>query len=180
MMQKLLFLFFNCCAITLSVGQTYTGTGGPIYDDNTQSVYTIDVQGLSPNVLSPNHGLINVCINLTHTWDSDLDIRLIAPDGTNMMLSASLGNDGDNYTNACFEMQAADHIINGSAPFTGSFRPFTSLGNVNNGSAGNGTWTLRILDQYPYADTGELLGWSLTFGAGASAPLPFQSSKFPI
>ncbi len=176
----LLPLFFFLCIISSAYCQTYTGTGGPIYDDKNQSVYTIDVQGLSPAVLNPNHGLINVCINLTHTWDSDLDIRLIAPDGTNMMLSASLGDDGDNYTNTCFDMQAADHIIKGAAPFTGSFLPFTSLGEANNGHSGNGIWTLRILDQYPYADTGELFGWSLTFGTGGAAPLPFQSSKFPI
>ncbi|MFZ1678811.1 MAG: CotH kinase family protein, partial [Saprospiraceae bacterium] len=180
MTKKFLILFFVLSSFTFIHGQTYTGTGGPIFDDNNQSVYTIDVQGLSPNVLSPNHGLINVCINLTHTWDSDLDIRLIAPDGTNMMLSASMGYDGDNYENTCFDMQAADHIINGVAPFTGSYRPFTSLGDANNGHSGNGIWTLRILDQFPYADVGELFNWSVTFGSGAAGPFTLGSSKFPI
>lgn len=176
----LLPFFFFVFIISSAYSQTFTGVGGPIYDDNNQSVYTIDVQGLSPGVLTPDHGLIDVCINAIHTWDSDLDIRLIAPDGTNMMLSASMGNDGDNYTNTCFDMQAADHILKAVPPFTGSYRPFTSLGEANNGHSGNGIWTLRILDQYPYADSGELFDWSLTFGSGAAAPIPFQSSKFPI
>lgn len=180
MTNKLLILFFILSSFTFIHGQTYTGTGGPIFDDNNQSVFTIDVQGLSPAVLTPGHGLINVCINAIHTWDSDLDIRLITPDGTNMMLSASLGDDGDNYTNTCFDMQAPDHILKGVAPFTGSYRPFSSLGNANNGHSGNGIWTLRILDQYPFADVGELFSWSITFGDSAAAPSIPTSSKFPI
>lgn len=175
-----LFLVFICFVITSGFSQTFMGTGGPIHDDNTLSDYEIDVHGLSPAALTPNHGLISVCINLVHTWDADLDIRLISPDGTNIMLTASKGDDGDNYTNTCFDMLATEHIVNGVAPFTGGFRPFTNLGNVNNGVIGNGVWTLRVFDAFPYADTGELLDWSLTFGSPASGPASFVSSPLPI
>ena len=171
------FAFFASSSVC---SQTYTGTGGIIHDDNTLSDFVIEVDSLDPDILTPEHGLINVCINLVHTWDADLDIRLIAPDGTNIMLTASKGDDGDNYENTCFDMLASEHIINGFAPFTGGFRPFTPLGNVNNGSSGNGKWTLRILDAFPYADVGELFGWNITFGNEGPSPVRFDSSAFPI
>ncbi|HZV69455.1 MAG TPA: CotH kinase family protein [Saprospiraceae bacterium] len=172
----LAFVFFS----SSSLAQTFSGTGGIINDDNTLSDFVIEVDGLTPDILTPDHGLVNVCINVIHTWDADLDIRLIAPDGTNIMLSSSLGADGDNYENTCFDMFASEHIINGFAPFTSGFKPFTPLGNVNNGSSGNGRWTLRIFDLFPYADIGSLVSWNITFGNGAPEPVRFDSSSFPI
>lgn len=161
-------------------GQYFEGTGGPINDDNTLADYIIDVAGLEPAELTPDHGLVRVCINLTHTWVSDLDIRLIAPDGTNIMLTATKGDDQDNYENTCFDMSATEHIVTANAPFTGSFRPYSSLGNANNGQVGNGQWILRIWDQFAFVDTGELLSWSLEFGENATAPMVFDGSSLPI
>jgi subtilisin-like proprotein convertase family protein len=160
--------------------QTYQGTIGPIKDDGTQTDFTVDVAGLSPEILDPTHGLKSVCINLTHTWVSDLDIRLIAPDGRNIMLASGLGGDGDAYQNTCFRMDAPTHIITSWWPFTGDFIPFSNIGNMNDGQNGNGQWTLRILDTYAYADAGDMLDWQLNFEDNAPAPDVFGSTTLPI
>lgn len=160
--------------------QTFQGSAGHINDDGSLNDYTVDVQGLSPEALTPEHGLKSVCINLTHTWVSDLDIRLIAPNGKNILLTTGLGGDGDAYMNTCFRMDAPAHILTSWWPFTGDFIPFSNLGNLNDGQNGNGTWTLRILDTYAYADEGDLLDWQITFEDNAAKPDSFDSSNLPL
>src|SRR5262249_12496118 len=64
-----------------------------------------------------------VKLNLTHTWDGDLLVRLRAPNGTIITLSNRRGGSGDNYTNTVFDDEASRAIASGVAPFSGSFRP---------------------------------------------------------
>lgn len=175
----ILFLFLLISFLNVS-GQTFHGTTGHLKDDGTLNDFLIDVQGLDPESLTPGHGISTICIYITHTWISDLDIRLIAPDGTNIMLSSGMGGDADAYDHTCFNMNGISHMLVAPAPYAGTYIPFSNIGNINNGHAGNGVWILRILDTYAYADEGDLLDWSIEFGENAPAPDPFQSSKLPI
>jgi hypothetical protein len=149
-------------------------------DDGSDNYYPLTVSGLVPATLDSAYGLETVCINLTHTWDDDLVISLVAPDGTEFILSARHGWDGDNYTNTCFNQGATVHISNGYAPFTGTYIPDGSIAMVNNGQNGNGLWRLHILDTYPYADEGDLYDWSITFGPDPATPFPFKSTHLPL
>lgn len=160
--------------------QTYDGSGGSIADDGTTTDFILDVQGLDPDMMDAQHGLVRVCINITHTWIADLDIRLISPSGVNIMLTSGLGWDTDAYLNTCFDMDAGQHISDGGPPFEGTYKPFTNLGNANNQTSGNGLWTLRFLDTYAYADGGELLSWNLTFGPEPHTPFIHPGTKLPI
>lgn len=120
--------------------------------------------------ISGNGGTVNsvrVTINLTHTWDADLDIYLISPAGTRVELSTDNGSSGDNYTNTVFDDTAATQIINGTAPFTGSFKPEGSLASVA-GQAIDGTWKLEVTDDTG-SDVGTLNGWSLNFSSGEAS-----------
>lgn len=102
---------------------------------------------------------VNVKVNLTHTWDSDIDMKLIAPDGTQVILANDLGSSGDNYTNTIFDDQAAAAINTGTPPFTGIFKPQGSLTSLN-GKQALGNWTLHINDD-TNTDGGNLLNWSI-------------------
>jgi len=114
---------------------------------------------------------VNVTINLTHTFDGDLDIFLVAPDGTTVVeLTTDNGGSGDNYTNTTFDDEAATAITAGAAPFTGSYRPEGLLSTLD-GLNASGTWTLRI-DDDAGGDTGILLAWSLNFPASCNVPGP--------
>lgn len=160
--------------------QTFQGSVGLLRDDGFPSEFSITIDEESLDSLSVSLGLKEVCINITHTWVSDLDIRLISPSGDVIMLTATLGNDLDNYQNTCFSHDASSHILHASAPFEGAFLPMSSLGMVNNGQSGIGIWKLHIMDQYPFADSGEVLSWSISFGNDAPAPAVDAGSYLPV
>lgn len=179
-MLKLCCLLPLLCLSTNSVAQTFTGSGGAITDDGQANTFIIPASGLTQTHLDSAYGLVSVCLNLTHTWDSDLDVQLVAPDGQAVSLFSGLGGDGDNFTNTCFRDNATVNITAGSAPFTGTFSPVDGLANVNNNQNGNGNWVLRIQDLYPAADAGSLISWSITFGPHAGMPLVIDSTRLPI
>jgi subtilisin-like proprotein convertase family protein len=101
---------------------------------------------------------LSVGINITHTWNSDMNIYLIAPNGTEIELSTGNGGDGDNYTNTIFSTNATAVITSGASPFTGSFLPEGNLGQFLNGT--NGQWILKIVDN-GFGDDGVLISWSV-------------------
>lgn len=112
---------------------------------------------------------VSVSMHITHTADGDLDISLIAPDGTTINLSSDNGGTSSDYGTDCgdagrttFIDTAATAINFGSAPFVGSFRPEQALVLLNNkfGPDVNGVWTLRVADDAGGA-VGTLRCWSL-------------------
>jgi subtilisin-like proprotein convertase family protein len=103
---------------------------------------------------------INVNVNITHTWTSDLIITLIAPDGTEVALASGVGGSGDNFTNTTFDDSATVPIAAGAPPFTGTFIPAQPLSGMNLKSI-TGTWQLKVEDTFP-ADDGTILDWSMT------------------
>ena len=124
---------------------------------------------------------LSVSLYLTHTFDADLSIELIGPDATRIDLSIKNGSSGDNYGGACtplgarstFDDSATTLVTSGAAPFVGRFRPEQPLSTFNgkSGTAANGTWKLRITDDFQ-ADQGTLQCWSLHFNQPAGPPPP--------
>lgn len=176
-MHRLLlcFLIFSASALR---AQTFSGSTGPIQDE-AETNYTLNVSGLSGNLDTSNFGLETVCINLTHTYLSDLEIRLISPSGQSVLLISAVGGGGDNFQNTCLNTHASTPINEGNAPFTGTFRPSGQMGLLNNNQSGNGTWTLKITDTFG-GDAGNLLSWNITFGNDPASYLTFSSSNLPI
>ncbi|HET6991424.1 MAG TPA: PKD domain-containing protein, partial [Bacteroidia bacterium] len=87
--------------------------------------------------------------NIAHTYDSDLDLWVISPNGDSIRLTNNQGGSGANFTNTVFTMSATNTLYQGSAPFTGNFLPFNSLNILNNGSDPNGTWGFKACDESP-------------------------------
>jgi subtilisin-like proprotein convertase family protein len=116
---------------------------------------------------------------ITHTFDDDLVLQLVGPDGTIVPLSVENGGNANNYGSACsplssrttFDDSATNYITHGSAPFTGSFRPEKPLAALNgkSGAAVNGVWKLRITDGFD-GETGSLSCWSLNINTAMAAP----------
>jgi subtilisin-like proprotein convertase family protein len=110
---------------------------------------------------------VNLTLNIEHTWDADLEVKLIAPDGvTEIILFEDIGSNGDNFTNTVLDDDASTVISDGEAPFTGSFTPTGSLSDLN-GLLSGGDWTLYINDDAD-GDGGTLLDWSIQICTEAS------------
>lgn len=125
----------------------------PITDFSTLNL-PVNVSGVTGGIAD-----VKVSLNLNHTWVGDLEISLISPQGNQIMLSNRRGGSGNNFVNTQFDDSAPLSILEGSAPFTGSFRPEEALSQLN-GLAADGMWTLRIRD-LAFADTGTFFNWTL-------------------
>jgi subtilisin-like proprotein convertase family protein len=108
-------------------------------------------------------------------YDEDDDIYLVAPDGTEVELSTDNGGSGNEYgtgsadaSRTTFDDSAATSITAGAAPFVGTFKPEGSLATLvgKSGSQVNGTWTLRVTDDFGPSWQGALHCWSLTIECG--------------
>ena len=110
---------------------------------------------------------VNLTLNIEHTWDSDLDVKLIAPDGvTEIILFEDVGGSGDNFINMVLDDDASTVISDGEAPFTGSYSPQGLLSDFN-GLMSAGDWTLSITDD-SNDDGGKLIDWSIQICTEAS------------
>jgi subtilisin-like proprotein convertase family protein len=110
---------------------------------------------------------VDVTVNVTHTYDGDLELSLIGPDGTEVVLSDRRGGSGENFTDTTFDDEASTPISGGSAPFTGSFRPDEPL-TAFDGKVAAGTWRFRVEDHAGW-DVGTIDSWSITFTYPAQA-----------
>jgi subtilisin-like proprotein convertase family protein len=129
--------------------------------------------GVSSSVFVPDRGRIkdlNVTIpgtgadpGIDHPWVGDLVIDITGPDGTTVRLADHPGgpdNAGDDFAGTIFDDQAGQNISQGTAPYTGNFRPQNDQLSRFDGKSRRGTWTLRVRDLFE-GDTGTLRGWGV-------------------
>ncbi|MCM3871575.1 MAG: S8 family serine peptidase, partial [Pyrinomonadaceae bacterium] len=139
--------------VTGALGATATAT----YSSGNIAVPIPDVSSVEVPINITDTGSVtdvNAKVRLNHTFDGDLVIELIGPDGTSVTLSQNRGGSGANYgsgandcsgTHTVFDDAAATAISAGTSPFAGSFRPESPL-SAFNGKSLNGLWKLRISD----------------------------------
>lgn len=148
----------------------YAGTPGVVTS-------TINVSGYT-GLLSD----VNATLNISHTFDSDLIVKLTSPQGTEVTLINQVGGSSHNFTNTTLDDDFSFNPIgSGTGPFSSTYSP-SSLLSAFNGEDPNGVWTLTISDNAP-GDTGTLNSWSLKLSpvppndspanAGALAPGKF-------
>jgi len=111
---------------------------------------------------------VTASLYLTHSYLSDLQITLIAPDNTRVLLSDRSGEDGDSFglssaNRTKFDDAATPLLQDGRAPFLGAFEPDQPLAAFagKSGTALNGRWRLEIKDNAG-GDVGTLRNWGLT------------------
>ncbi|MGB3075769.1 MAG: CotH kinase family protein [Chitinophagales bacterium] len=171
-------VFLVITTLHASAQTYYTVVNEVIPDNGTVVTFDLAVSGL-PNVIDTTFGLESVCFNITHTWDSDLQIKLISPDGTTVLLISGVGGDGDNFIYTCLNDFSPNPVGGGSAPFTGMYAAMGDLGLINNGQNPNGTWKLQCNDTYPQ-DEGTLHNFQITFGDNPAIPFIFTESNLPL
>jgi subtilisin-like proprotein convertase family protein len=149
--------------ITLPTGEPglpATSAAGPsaaIPDDHSAGV-TSSIQITKPGTVKD----LNVAIpGLAHPYVGDLAIEVTSPAGTTVTLARHPGgpdNPGDNFFGTLFDDEASTNISEGTAPYTGSFKPQNDQLSRFDGQQRQGTWTLRVRD-LAQGDVGSLTSW---------------------
>jgi hypothetical protein len=97
-----------------------------------------------------------------HTWDSDLTFYLSRnfPSPVGVKIINRVGGSGNNFIGTLLDDEASVPISSGTAPFTGSFRPFNPLTSFDGPYNVLDYWRLTITDTVA-GDTGLLKAWCL-------------------
>ena len=182
--SRIFLLAIGCWILQVTAwGQNFTfNTATPLPDTVQNLCMPLAVQGLPVSVTSDTFGLASVCINITHTYTSDLEITLKTPLGQEIPLVRRIGGAGNNFIGTCLAMDGITTVNNASAPFTGVFIPQGDLNEANRGLDPNGVWRLCISDQAG-GDIGVLNSFSLTFSRNPPVsppppPTPCSFSNF--
>lgn len=142
------------CGFEISGSETHS----PLRD-MAQSLYYVTVS---------NEGILNdiiVNVSLTHDDLRQVLIQLVSPQGTEVFLLVYPAQGGTSLSNTNFDDNAEVSIVEGTSPFTGSYKPIGYLG-VLHGESLQGTWTLRVVDSQA-GGNGYLESWKLLFNTYA-------------
>jgi len=146
---------FACAKLTCDPGDTLLAIPAinlpqPILDLQT-TMSNLEV--VSPGVVKK----IAVRFNAKHSYDADVELRLVPPGAPILDLSTKNGGGGQNYVDTIFVDDPTACVIGSSqcnvAPFTGAFQPqgtmmapgFTSV----IGTPAAGTWKFSVYDDTP-------------------------------
>jgi subtilisin-like proprotein convertase family protein len=175
-----IFTFFAFIFLLQAKAQVFSGVGGAIQNNGQDTYFSISVSGLNQSQLDNTLGIERVCIDINHPAVEELYIYLQSPTGTIVELTEGSSCKGVNYTGTCFDSGNNTSITVGSAPYASVYKPVGYIGRFNNGQAGNGTWTLIVHDYLAFINSGNLIGWNITFGNSPAPSLTFTSSNLPI
>ncbi|QGZ50790.1 S8 family serine peptidase [Streptomyces sp. QHH-9511] len=126
-------LFVGGGGTTPPPGKRFENTADYAIADNATVESPVTVSGVTGNAPSA----LQVPVNIVHTYIGDLQVQLIAPDGTAYTLKAyGTGGSADNI-NTTYTVNASSEVA-------------------------NGTWKLRVSDNANY-DTGKIDSWALQF-----------------
>lgn len=118
---------------TPPTGPKFENTGDYAIADNATVESPLTVSGVTGNAPAA----LQVPVNIVHTYIGDLQVQLIAPDGSAYTLKAfGTGGSADNINTT--------YTVNASS------------------EAANGTWKLRVTDNASI-DTGKIDSWALQF-----------------
>lgn len=157
-------------AVFLGAPAAAAATG--VYESGDVSVAVPDPGVIEHPITVPDGGPVAdvaVWVRLDHPNDDDLELSLVAPDGTTVVLARHRGGDGQNFgagsrdCNGSFtifrDRPDVPPIADEEAPFEGEVGPdevFAAL----RGKDAKGTWKLQIEDDIE-EDAGTLFCWRL-------------------
>ena len=117
----------------------------------------------------------SIKLDISMTWNSDLQIWLESPSGEILELSTNNGGSSDDYANTVFSDDAIENITEGFAPFSGMYKP-EGRQNTLEVSPGNGpvagTYTFAIAFANIAADG----NWKLRVCDAVSGDIPLVNS----
>ncbi len=161
---------------SLLFAQTFVNYTGYAIPANGQTlVIPIAVSAL-PAAINGGFGIQKITLGISHPSDQELEVKLKSPDNTQILLFTSIGGQNStDFRNTQLRNSGTYNIIEGSAPYTGTYFPMEDINLLNNGQDPNGTWFLIVTDTYPMANNGTLDSVSIEFGMN---PPPYPPTVF--
>ncbi|MGJ8593939.1 MAG: T9SS type B sorting domain-containing protein [Aquaticitalea sp.] len=180
--------FLNDCTPPASDVTVLPDQSGATYN----TAIAVDCYDSGQTITDVNQ-IVEICVDIEHSYSGDLDIFIISPNGQQAQLFENTSSGGTYFGGAnnldnqvagvgatyCFSMNAsvllanAPTIIAGSNPPAPSFAPGTYLPvqnfNALIGSPLNGNWTIRIVDNLGI-DDGTVFGWTINFDPNLQPP----------
>ena len=134
-------------------GTNQTDFGIPDNDlaNGIQSVINI------PNTCASATDIAQVQIAITHTYNADLRIYLMAPNSDYILLMQDKGGSSNNVNMTL--VPSGNAIPTNNTVLNGTYRPDEPFANLSGNASGN--WTLYVFDDASN-DTGTLTGWSMS------------------
>jgi len=155
-----------------------TGTPGSFQEFASPAAPTIipDAGALSSQIpvgLLFKVGKVRVSLHATHPSAGQLRLKLISPQGVEVLLAEGEGGAGNNYGQSCerrttFVDSAFISIATAEAPFSGTFAPEGNLSDLA-GLDSLGVWTLLVEDTVA-GGLGALQCWTLELAPAECAP----------
>jgi subtilisin-like proprotein convertase family protein/N-acetylneuraminic acid mutarotase len=146
--------------ITDSQGNPLTNAGDVAIPDNTAG-------GATSTITVPGSFMVQgvvVTVNIIHPDTAELQLSLLAPDNTEVILSQNhgafeAGLITADFTNTVFDDQAGLWIGSGLPPFTGVYYPDQPLDTMRYKNGG-GNWRLKVVDSVS-GNAGTIDSWSI-------------------
>ncbi|CAG9460620.1 unnamed protein product [Pedinophyceae sp. YPF-701] len=136
------------------------GATGPVaIPDARRAARSPAVNNLPAGYTSCSVASLTVAVDVTHANIGDVVLVLRHPTGGSVRLIRRRGGSGDNLVGTVFDDDAAVRIRDGSAPFTGAFRPENALARFV-GLDATGRWRLIARDRSA-GTTGTLDSWTV-------------------
>lgn len=150
---------------------TFSSTPNAPVLDLATTTDIINVSGLSGPLER-----VRVYVEIPHSWSNDIDLLLISPAGTSVVLSTDNGGSLDNvFDGTMFDIDAPipatdfAYVDLVPAALMSPEGPFDVL----IGQVANGAWTLSVTDDFS-PDTGMLVRWELTLETcGVTPPVRY-------
>lgn len=160
------FLVGPTCGGASVVSASFAGSTGPIPTTSLVE-FSLVASGLGASLWD-----VDLFTAFTHTANQDLDVVLISPAGTQVVITTDNGGLNDDVFNGTsWDDQANDPVTDRVFTNLVVATPLSPEGRLQafRGENPNGTWKLRIQDDAA-SNTGALASWSLRFTSLASAP----------
>jgi subtilisin-like proprotein convertase family protein len=167
-------------ASLLTIPSAFAGPQARNHDCSLSSFASADVPKAIPDPGTAESALVvpagdpvaasRVTVSISHPFDSDLQLELVSPNGTAVVLAEAVGTWGHDFAGTVFDDAAATSVVSALPPFPGLLRPVEPLSSLI-GAPRAGTWKLRATDlRGRYG--GRIEAWRLELTSCDSDPRP--------
>ena len=182
MKMKNLYIYFSVLFVSIStnnlnaqdISVTGDNSSAPI---NASQLVESNAYVSDNGIIGTDYEIDEVTIDISHSYNQDMKISLLSPNGTTLSLSLNNGGDSNDYSNTIFS-DYGTNINFATGPFSGTYQPEGgTFASSFDGASVNGDWKLQIDDEFPTFN-GTFHSFQITFNfIGCNTPTNIASNN---